>query len=227
MKLNKNVIVYEAVDIGKDPIIEDFVVLGKPPVGVKTSKMKLIIGDFPIIRYGTIIYAGNTIGNNFQTGDNARIREKNRIGNNVSIGAGSIIERDCEIMDGVEIHSSCFIPEYTTIKKNAWIGPSVIMTNVLHPPCPAFKKNAPAKGQKCCIGPIVEENAVVGAGAVILPGIVIGKDSLVGAGSVVTKDVPSSRLVAGNPARAVKKIEEIDCPLGFYKRGEVYSWRKK
>jgi acetyltransferase-like isoleucine patch superfamily enzyme len=226
VKVNKNVSVYEPVEIGKDPTIEDFVVLGKPPVGSKTG-MKLIIGDFPVIRSGTIIYAGNTIGDNFQTGDNARIREDNRIGNSVSIGSGSIVERDCEIMDNVKVHSGCFIPEYTIIKENAWIGPGVIMTNVLHPPCPAFKKHAPLLGKKCCHGPIIEKNAVVGAGAVILPGIVIGENSLVGAGSIVTKDVPCDRLVAGNPARVIKKIEEIECPLRFYKRGDVYSWRKK
>ena len=157
MKLNKNVVIYEPIEIGKDPIVEDFVILGKPPVGAKTNKTKLVIGDFPIIRSGTIIYTGNVIGNNFQTGDNARIREKNRIGNDVSVGSGSIIERECEIMDNVKIHSGCFIPEYTLIKENAWIGPGVIMTNVLHPPCPAFKKYAPISGKKCCHGPIVDK----------------------------------------------------------------------
>ena len=220
-------VVYEPIQIGKDPIVEDYVILGKPLQGTKNNKMKLTIGDFSIIRAGTIIYTGNTIGNNFQTGDNARIREKNKIGNHVSIGSGSIIERECEIMDFVKIHSGCFIPEYTSIKDNAWIGPGVIMTNVLHPPCPAFKKYAPINGKKCCHGPIVKKNAVVGAGAVILPGIVIGENSLVGAGSVVTKDVPRDYLVAGNPAKVIKKVKEVECPLGFYKRGEVYSWRKK
>jgi acetyltransferase-like isoleucine patch superfamily enzyme len=227
MKLNRNIVVYEPIEVGKDLVIEDFVVLGKPPIRTKTSKMRLIIGDSSVIRSGTIIYTGNIIGNNFQTGDNARIREKNRIGNNVSIGAGSIIERDCVIMDNAKIHSGCFIPEYTIIKKNAWIGPGVIMTNVLHPPCPAFKKHAPIKGKKCCHGPTIEENAVIGAGAVILPAIVVGENSLVGAGSVITNDVPPNCLAFGNPARVIKKIEEIDCPPGFYKRGEIYSWRKK
>jgi acetyltransferase-like isoleucine patch superfamily enzyme len=227
MKVSKNAIIYEHVKIGKDPIIEDFVILGKQPAGAENSEMKLVIGDFPIIRTGTIIYAGNIIGNNFRTGDNARLREKNRIGNNVSIGSASIIECECEIMDNVKIHSGCFIPEYTLIKENAWIGPGVIMTNVLHPPCPAFKKYAPISEKKCCHGPVIEKNAVVGAGAIILPGIIIGENSLVGAGSVVTEDVPPSYLVAGNPARITKKIEEIECPLEFYKRGEVYSWRRK
>jgi acetyltransferase-like isoleucine patch superfamily enzyme len=227
MKTNKNVIIYEPIQIGKDSIIEDFVILGKPPIGAQSNKMKLVIGNFPVIRSGTIIYTGNVIGNNFQTGDNARIRENNRIGDDVSVGSGSIIERECEISDNVKIHSGCFIPEYTLIKDNAWIGPGVMMTNVLHPPCPAFKKYAPITGKKCCHGPIVNKNAVIGAGAVILPGIIIGENSLVGAGSVVAKDVPPHYLVAGNPARVIKKVKEIECPLGFYKRGEVYSWRKK
>lgn len=227
MKPNKNAVIYEPVKIGKDAVIEDFVVLGKLPAGVKAGEMKLVIGDFPVIRSGTIIYSGSTIGDHFQTGDNTRIREKNRIGNHVSIGTSSIIERECEIMDSARIHSGCFVPEYTLIKENAWVGPGVIMTNVLHPPCPAFKKYAPVMGQKCCHGPIVEKNAVIGAGAVILPGIVVGKNSLVGAGSVVTKDIPPNHVVSGNPARVIKKIEEIDCPLGFYKQGEIYSWRKK
>lgn len=227
MRVPKNVIIYKPVKIGKTPTIEDFVVLGKPPVGAKSHKMKLIIGNYPVIRCGTVIYTGNTIGNNFQTGDNARIREKNRIGNNVSIGAGSIIERNCEIMNDAKIHSGCFIPEYTIIKENAWIGPGVIMTNVLHPPCPAFKKYAPIKGKECLHGPIIEKNAVVGAGAVILPAIVVGESSLVGAGAVVTKNVPPNRLAVGNPARAIRKIDELDCPPGFYKRGEVYSWKKR
>jgi acetyltransferase-like isoleucine patch superfamily enzyme len=226
MKPNKTAVIYEPTKIGKNPIIEDFVVLGKQPSGAKT-KLKLVIGDSPIIRSGTIIYSGNVIGSHFHTGDNARIRENNRIGNNVSIGAETIVERDCKIMHNVKIHSGCFIPEYTIIEENAWIGPGVIMTNVLHPPCPAFKKYAPLKGEKCCHGPIVEENAVVGAGAIILPGIVIGRNSLVGAGAVVTKDVPPNRLVTGNPAKVIKKIEELDCPPRIYRRGEVYSWRKK
>jgi len=92
LRTNKNVVIYENTKIGKDPIIEDFVVLGKPPRGFESGELELIIGDFPTLRCGTIIYAGNIIGNNFETGDNARIREKNKIGNRVSIGTGSIIE---------------------------------------------------------------------------------------------------------------------------------------
>ncbi|UCC34042.1 MAG: transferase [Candidatus Bathyarchaeota archaeon] len=225
--MSENAVIYERTKIGKNPVVEDFVVLGKPPSGFKPGQLELVIGDFPTIRSGTIIYAGNIIGNRFQTGDNARIRENNRIGDSVSIGAGSVVECGCEMKDYARIHSNCFISEYTIINENAWIGPGVNMTNVLHPPCPAFKKHAPIRGERCLNGPVINKCAVIGAGATILPGVVIGESAIVGAGSVVNSDIPERCVVAGNPAKVVKKIGDLDCPLGFYKRGEVYSWRRK
>lgn len=137
------------------------------------------------------------------------------------------MEGKCEIDDNVRIHSNCFIAEYTRIKKNAWIGPGVVMTNVLHPPCPAFKEKAPLQGQKCCSGPIINNSAIIGAGSVLLPGIVIGAKALVAAGAVVARDVPPSHVVAGSPARFIKKIAELECPIGLYSKGGVYSWREK
>lgn len=224
MKTLNNVIIHENVHIGRTPIIEDFVVLGKPPKGFRSGELELKIGDFPILRNGTIIYSGNVIGNNFQTGDNARIRENNIIRDNVSIGAGSNIEFGCKIENQVRIHSNCFIPEYTVIEDHSWIGPGVVMTNVLHPPCPMFKKYAPIPNKRCCHGPVIKKRAIIGAAAVILPGIIVGEKSMVGAGSVVTKNVQPGCVVVGNPAKIVGYIEDLDCPLGFYKKGEIYSW---
>jgi len=224
--MKKNVVIYKNVKIGRDPIIEDFTILGKPPRGAEPGQLEVILGDFVIIRSGTVIYAGNTIGDHFQTGDHTRIREGNKIGNNVSIGGGSVVEGKCSIEDNVRIHSNCFISEFTYIESNAWIGPGVIMTNVLHPPCPAFKNRAPLLGEKCCCGPIIKKYAVIGAGVIILPGIVIGEKALVSAGAVVAKDVPAGCVASGFPARVIKKVEELNCPLRFYKTGEIYSWRK-
>jgi acetyltransferase-like isoleucine patch superfamily enzyme len=224
--MGSKVIIYDKVRIGKDSIIEDFVVLGKTPINSECCKLKeLVIGDYPIIRSGTIIYAGTKIGDCFQTGDGARIRENNIIGDYVSIGSYTVIERDCVIGDKVRIHSNCFIPEYTTIEEGVWIGPGVVMTNVLHPPCPMFKKYAPEPN--CCRGPTIKKYAVIGAGAVILPGIVVGENALVGAGAVVTKDVLDCHVVAGIPASTLKEIQELRCKSGFFTRGKVYSWRKK
>lgn len=223
--MRKNNIIIGEVYIGKNAIIEDFVVLGKKPISPPKIGYKLIIGDEAFLRTGTIIYSGTIIGDNFQTGDHARIRENCRIGSNVSIGTNTVVERDVIIKDDVRIHSNCFIPEYTIIEKNVWIGPGVIMTNVLHPPCPMFKKKPGSN--KCISGPLIKKNAIVGAGAILMPGVIIGENSLVGAGAIVLDDVPPNTVVAGVPAKAIKKIEELECPAGYYKKGEVYSWRFK
>jgi len=222
-----NYIIYPNVELGKNPIIEPYVILGKPKVSDNIIIKKTIIGDFPTLRSGTIIYYGNKIGMHFQTGDNARIRENNIIGDYVSIGTGSIVENECNIADNVKIHSNCFIPEFTILKENSWVGPNVTMTNVLHPPCPAFKRYAPIYGKKCCAGPIVEKNAIIGGGSVLLPGVIIGENALIGAGSVVTKDISPNVVAYGNPAKMIKRIEDLTCPLDFYRRGVIYSWRKK
>jgi acetyltransferase-like isoleucine patch superfamily enzyme len=214
------------VHLGKGSTVEDFVVLGKSsvPNGQKAKPLRIGLGSH--LRCGTVIYAGTTIGNQFVTGDYAKIRENNRIGDNVSIGSNTIVERDSVIGNDVSIHSDCFIPEYTTIGDSVWIGPCVVITNVLHPPCPYFKKEDLKERPRCLTGPTFKRGAVIGAAAIILPGTTIGENSLVGAGSLVIHDVPRDSVVVGSPAKVIGKTKGLICLPGFYARGEVYSWRR-
>jgi len=156
------------------------------------------IGDNSIIRAGTYIYAGTIIGKNFQSGNKANIRENNMIGDNVSIGTLAVVEHSVEISDAVRIHSQAFIPEFSKLEQNSWIGPNVVLTNALYPKSPDVK--AQLKGV------IVREYAKVGANSTVLPGIELGQGCLVGAGSVVTKNVKPATIVAGNPAKEIRKI---------------------
>ncbi len=188
--------IYNNVHIGKDVVIEDFCVIGAPFKGQKDEET--VIGDNAVIRSHTVIYAGNRIGKNFQTGNKANIRELNTIGDNVSVGTLSVVEHHVVIEDGVRIHTQAFVPEFCVLKKESWIGPNVVLTNAKYPKSPNVKKELK--------GVVVEEMAKVGANATVLPGLTIGRNALVGAGSVVTKDVGENEVVAGNPAVPIGRV---------------------
>jgi len=199
--------IFPNVKLGKNYLIFDYTILGIPPKGAKKDEFVTIIGKNSYIRSHTVIYAGNKIGDNFQTGHHVMIREFNEIGDNVSIGTNSVIEHHIRMGNNVRIHSNVFIPEFSILKDRVWIGPNVVLTNAYHPLCP--------KAKECLKGPTINENAKIGANTTILPDIKIGENSLIGAGSVVIKDVPSNVVVAGNPAKIIKNIEELRCPYNL------------
>ena len=93
-KTFENIEIAPGTKIGKKPTIGSFVILGTP---ARIPTKPLEIGDYPTIRSHTIIYAGNTIGDNFQTGHSAFIQENNQIGNQVSLGTKSVILSNCII----------------------------------------------------------------------------------------------------------------------------------
>lgn len=149
------------------------------------------IGDDAVLRSGSIIYCDVTIGNHFQCGHNVLIREKTRIGDNTSIGTASIIEGYTTVGSNVRIQSMVFVPTNTEIGNGVFIGPAAVLTNDRYPPT----------GKPELRGPILEDKAVIGAKAVILPMVRIGKGSAVAAGAVVTRDVPAGKMAIGTPAR--------------------------
>ncbi len=199
--VSKTAIIHSGVKLGKGCVIEDFVIIGTPPKGTVSGEFKTVIGDNAVIRSHTVIYAGNKIGNNFQTGNKANIRELNEIGDDVSIGTLSVIEHHVKIGDGVRIHSQAFIPEYCVLEDGCWIGPNVVLTNAKYPKSPTAKAEL--------AGVHIMKNAKVGANATVLPGIMIGENALVGAGSVVTKDVSEGIVIAGNPAKVINDISNV------------------
>lgn len=192
----KTAIIFPNVILGKNVVIEDYCLIGSQFHGYNNELT--IIGDNAIIRSHTVIYAGSKIGNNFQTGNKANIRELNIIGNNVSIGTLTVIEHHLTIEDNVRIHSQAFIPEFTHLKKGSWVGPNVVFTNARYPLSPNVKAKL--------TGVMVGESAKIGANSTILPGVIIGNGSLIGAGSVVTKNVPDQAIVAGCPAKFLRQV---------------------
>ncbi|MCJ7563469.1 MAG: transferase [Candidatus Aminicenantes bacterium] len=196
--------IYPRVRLGDKSQIGDFCVIGLPAGGHQPGEVETIIGDDAIIRSHTVIYAGNRIGSGFRAGHGVLIREDNQIGHNCSIGSHTVIEHHLQIGNGVRIHSQAFVPEFTILEDGCWIGPNVVFTNAYHPLCPKVKQ--------CLKGATVKRGAKVGANATILPDLEIGEFALVGAGAVVIGNVPAYSVVAGNPAKVVKKIADLTCP---------------
>ena len=192
---------YPNVQIGKNAVIEEYVIIGVPPRGKKPGELSTIIGDDAVIRSHTVIYAGNKIGRNFQTGHHVLVREENEFGDNVSIGSSSVIEHHIRMGNNVRIHSQAFVPEMSVLEDGAWIGPNAVITNAAYPLSPNVKNELK--------GALIKKNAKVGANATLLPGVTIGENSLVGAGAVVTKDVPANKVVAGNPAKIINDVSNL------------------
>lgn len=192
--------IYPNCEIGDGTEIGEFVVIGEPPKGKKSGELKTCIGKSCKIRSHTVIYAGTKIGDNFQTGHGALIREDNNIGNDCSVGSHTVVENGNLISDDVRIHSNCFIPQFCKFEKGAWVGPGTTMANDPHPPC-----------GECMKGPTLEEGAKVGANCTLLPFVKIGKMALVGAGTVVTKDVSPFSVVVGNPMKRINDTRKLKC----------------
>lgn len=206
--------IYASVEIGAGTVIYGPVVLGQPPRGKNEGELKLIIGKNSVIRPFTTIYAGNRIGDNFQTGQGTSIREDNNIGNNVSVGTNAILEFENKIGDFCRIHSGCFL-EMVTLGNHVFVGPNTVFTDDPHPMnCPRYKE--------CGGGAIVDDMVKIGANCTFLPAVKIGRGALIGAGSVVTEDVPEMMVAAGNPARIIKKVQELRCSINAYER--PYLW---
>lgn len=195
---NLMIVRYPGVELAEPATLGAFVVLGMPASG---DPLPTRIGAHANIRSHTVIYAGNIIGAHFQTGHGVLVRESNQIGDRVSIGSHSVIEHHVQIGNGVRIHSQAFVPEFTVLEDDCWIGPCVCLTNARYPRSPGVKE--------ALRGATIGKQAKIGAGAIVLPGVSIGARALVGAGAVVTHDVPQGAVVAGSPARILKSIADI------------------
>lgn len=117
-------------------------------------------------------------------------------------GCGFRVGRDVYIADGLIVVEELSGPEQLTIGDRVSMAPRVILVLSSHPNASRIRSFAPtARGDIT-----IEDDAWIGACAVILPGVRIGRGAVVGAGSVVTTDVPPLTIVAGQPARAVRTL---------------------
>lgn len=129
-----------------------------------------------------------------------------KIGDESKIGAFVEIQSGVTVGKRVKISSHTFICEGVTIEDNVFIGHGVMFINDRFPR--ATLAGELQTGSDWVVVPtLIKKGASIGSNATILCGVTVGEDAIVGAGSVVTKNVQPETIVAGNPARVLRRIK--------------------
>jgi UDP-2-acetamido-3-amino-2,3-dideoxy-glucuronate N-acetyltransferase len=127
------------------------------------------------------------------------------IGDNTKVGTFVEIQKGASIGNNCKISSHSFICEGVHIADNCFIGHGVMFTNDLFPRATNLDGSQQTGEDWTLVETFVEKGASIGSNATILCGVTIGENALVGAGAVVIKDVPANSVVVGNPARVIEK----------------------
>jgi acetyltransferase-like isoleucine patch superfamily enzyme len=128
------------------------------------------------------------------------------IGDNSKVGAFVEIQKNARIGANVKVSSHTFICEGVTIEDDVFVGHNVSFINDKHPRATAPGGGLQTEADWVVVPTIVKRGASIGTSATIICGVTIGENAIVGAGSVVTKDVPANTIVAGVPAKVLKKL---------------------
>jgi acetyltransferase-like isoleucine patch superfamily enzyme len=208
LSMGGGVVIHSGSVVWDDCEIQDGAVLGKRPRLGRHSTAKqvdlepVIIDAEAVICTGAVVYAGARIRERAIVGDQSQVRERSQVGRDSVIGRGTAVENDVLIGADVRIQSNCFLAPRTVVEDEVFLGPGVVTTN----------DNAMGRHEKGAElrGPTLRRACRVGAGALLLPGIEIGREAFIATGAVVTADVAPRTVVMGVPARELREVPEED-----------------
>ena len=129
------------------------------------------------------------------------IGDRTKVGTFVEIQKNAFIGADCKIS------SHSFVCEGVTIEDEVFVGHNVTFINDRFPRSTSEDGAMQVEGEWHCEETLIKKRASIGSSTTLLCGVTVGENAIVGAGSVVTKDVPADTIVAGNPARVIRKVD--------------------
>ena len=141
------------------------------------------------------------IGQRTKVWHRAQVREGARIGAGGVVGRDAFIDAGVVIGDRVKIQNAALVYHGVTIEDGVFVGPGAILTNDRYPRAITSTGDLARAGDWQVSPIVVRHGASIGAGAVVVAGVEVGRFAMVGAGAVVTRDVPAHALVVGSPAR--------------------------
>ena len=143
----------------------------------------------------------------------AQVRENANIGANCIIGRGAYIGTGVQLGDNCKIQNLALVYEPASLATGVFVGPGAILTNDTYPRAVNPDLSLKSASDWDAVGVTIKEGASIGARAVCVAPVVIGRWALIGAGSTVIRDVPDFALMVGSPSRRVGWVGHAGLPL--------------
>jgi len=165
------------------------------------------------VQPGASVEPGARLGNGTTVWDLATVRAGARVGRHCVIGRGAYLGPGVRMGDNVKVQNNALIYEPATLADGAFVGPAAVFTNDTYPRAVTPEGRLKTADDWHAVGVHVGEGASVGARAVCVAPVSIGRWALVAAGAVVVRDVPDFALVVGVPARRIGWVGRSGVPL--------------
>ena len=154
-----------------------------------------------------------TIGDGSSIWHLAQIRDGVTLGKNCIVGRGAYIGSGVTLGDNCKVQNYALVYEPAKLGQGVFIGPAAVLTNDQFPRAVNADLSLKSGSDWEAVGVTIGDGASIGARAVCIAPVTIGKWALVAAGAVVTKDVPNYALVAGVPAKRIRWVGRAGVPL--------------